>query len=199
MRIFSIIARMLEFLFGFTLRWPFLLHLAQDLSHVFHFFPNFPTYVNGGALLRRHGDAVARSRVDLDDLPLMQFVFSTHDHSSEISTALKIVDHDPLNLRSQGPENMSKKIMSKRTLFMRTPHKHRDRLADALVHINHENFLAVADDHCASPAGRNHGPDLYFHNGFAHNWNVLAVAGNRQRLGGVPSSKISINLSCTAA
>src|ERR1700732_2000697 len=167
MRILSIIARKLEFLFGFALRWPFLFHLAQDLCHVFHFFPNFPTYVNGGALLCRHGNAVARSRVDLDDFPLMQFVFGAHYHSSEISTAFKIVDHDPLNLCSQGPENMSEKIMSQRTLFMRTPHKHRDRLADALVHINHEHFLAVA--------------------------------GNRQRLGGVPSSKISINLSCTAA
>jgi hypothetical protein len=40
---------------------------------------------------------------------------------------------------------------------------------------------------------------LYFHNGFAHNRKVLAVTGNRQRLGGGPSCKISINRSCTAA
>src|SRR5260221_4415456 len=188
-----------EFLFGFALGRPFLFHLSQDLGHVFHFFPNFPAEVNGGSLLCRHRDTVTRSGIDLDDLTLVQFVFGAQYHSSKVSTALEIIDHDPLNLGAQGPQDVSEQIMSKRTLFMGPPHKHRDRLAYPLVHVNHEDFLTVADEYCATPAGRDHGPDLYFHNGSAHNRNVLAVAGNRQRLGGVPSSTISINRSCTAA
>jgi len=51
-----------------------LLNLAQSLGYVFDFFPDLPTHINRSAALRGHGNTIAGSRSDLDDLPLMQLV-----------------------------------------------------------------------------------------------------------------------------
>ena len=45
-------------------------------------------------LLDRHGDAIARAGVDLDDLALLEFVFRADDEPREICRVLEFVDDD---------------------------------------------------------------------------------------------------------
>jgi hypothetical protein len=52
----------------------FLLHFSKRLRHVFELIPNIKAYVDRRGLLSRHRDTIARPRIDLDDLLLLQFV-----------------------------------------------------------------------------------------------------------------------------
>jgi hypothetical protein len=51
---------------------------------------------------------------------------------------------------------------------LRALHKHRDRPSNALIDEHHEYLILVAKENCATAAGRSHGTDLNFDNGFTH-------------------------------
>src|SRR5258705_777806 len=70
----------------------FLLHLSKRLCHVFELIPNIEAYVDRRGLLGRHRDTIARSRINLDDLLLFQFVLCAEDKSRQLGAALAIID-----------------------------------------------------------------------------------------------------------
>ncbi len=70
----------------------FVLHLSIRLCHVLDLFPDIEAYVDRRALLSRHRDAIAGPRIDLDNLPLFQFVLRTDNKCRKIGAALEIVN-----------------------------------------------------------------------------------------------------------
>jgi len=89
------------FLIALSCLQAFLLHLSEHFCHVFNLVPNIKTYVDRGALLNCHRDAIAGSRVDLDDLLLVRFVLRAEDKSRKIGGPLEIVDDHPFDLCSE--------------------------------------------------------------------------------------------------
>ncbi len=73
------------------------MHLSKRLCHVFHLIPDIKAYVDRRGLL---------SRIDLDDLLLVQFVLCTEDKSRKIDAALEIVDDYPFDLRSERSQDV---------------------------------------------------------------------------------------------
>ena len=66
-----------DLLFRFRFRsQSFFLHLAQNVAHVVHFVPDLLTHINGRLLLGGHGDAIARPAIQLDNLFLLQLVWT---------------------------------------------------------------------------------------------------------------------------
>ena len=89
--IFSPSNHCLRFLFLvalFSVR-AFLLHLSKRLCHIFELIPYIKAYVDRRGLLSRHRDTIARPRIDLDDLLLLQFALCTEDKSRKMGAALK--------------------------------------------------------------------------------------------------------------
>jgi hypothetical protein len=102
------------FLVAFFRLRVFLSHRSKHFCHVFDLVPNIKTYVDRGTLLSRHRDAIAGSRIDLDDLLLMRFGFRTEDKSPKIGARLEFVDDHPFNLCSERSQDVRDQIVSQR-------------------------------------------------------------------------------------
>src|SRR5258708_9092189 len=96
----------------------FLLHLSKRLCHVFELIPNIKAYIDRRGLLSRHRDTIARPRIVLDDLLLLQFVLSTEDKSRKIDGPLEILDDYPLDPGSQRPQDGRQHISAERSLLL---------------------------------------------------------------------------------
>src|SRR6476660_5459108 len=127
------------------------LHLAQNIAHIVDFIPHILAHVNGRLLLRSHGDAIARSSIQLDDLFLLQLVFDLNDDARVVSGVLQIVNDYALDFRAESREQMCHHIMSERTLFGDVTHEHCDSAADGLIDVDDENLLIVAEENRAPP------------------------------------------------
>lgn len=71
------------------------MQLSEHLDHVFHFIPDIETHEDGSELLSRHGDTIARQRIDLDDLHLLRFILRAQNKFRKIGVALQVVDDNP--------------------------------------------------------------------------------------------------------
>src|ERR1700730_9230148 len=151
----------------FSLR-AFLLNHSKRLCHVFDLTPNFKAYVDRGVLRSRHGDTIAGSRIDLDDLLLLQFVLRTEDKPCIVGAALEIVDDHPFDLRSKRSQDIRYQIVGERPFLLRVLHEHRDRRTAALIDKHHESLVLVAKENCPAAARRSHGANLNFDNGLTH-------------------------------
>src|SRR5258708_38821186 len=153
-KIFSPPNHCLRFLFPvalFSVR-AFLLHLSKRFCHVFELIPNVKAYVDRRGLLSRHRDTIAGPRINLDDLLLFQFVLRTEDKSRKMGAVLQIVDDYPFDLRFEGSQDIREQIMGERSLLLRALLEHRDCQTNALLNVNHETFLLVAEKNRAAAA-----------------------------------------------
>src|SRR6267143_4425988 len=169
-KIFSPSSHCLRFLFLvalFSVR-AFLLHLSKRLCHIFELIPYIKAYVDRRALRSRHRDTIARPRIDLDDLLLLQFALCTEDKSRKIGAVLEIVDDYPFDLRFEGSQDIREQIMGERSLLLRALLEHRDCQTNALLNVNHENLVLVAKKNRTAAAGRSEAADLHFDNGLTH-------------------------------
>jgi hypothetical protein len=62
--------------------------------------------------LEWHGDAIAGSRIELDDLLLLRFVLRAQDKFRKIGALLQVVDDYPIDLRSERSQCVCYQIMS---------------------------------------------------------------------------------------
>jgi hypothetical protein len=85
----------------------FLLHLSKRLCHVFELIPNIKAYVDRRGLLSRHRDTIARPRIDLDDLLLLQFALCTEDKSRKTRPVRRQSSQGFEDRRDRLPEALS--------------------------------------------------------------------------------------------
>ena len=78
----------------------------QLLGAVFRLFPHILTDKNGGFGLGGQDDAIARARVDFDDLR-MNLVLGLKDDSGKVGIAAQRIDHNALDLDIEGVENIA--------------------------------------------------------------------------------------------
>ena len=74
--------------------------------------------------------------------------------------------------------------MSGRPL-LRALHKNRDRPSNALIDEHHDYLILIAKENCATAAGRSHGADQNFDNGFT----CTASLATRKGTGGLGAEK----------
>ena len=133
---------------------PFLFHLPQDVAHIIDFVPHILAHIDGRFLLDRHGDAVARTSVQFDNFLLMQLVFGANNQPCIISRILQVVNDHTLDMCAKGSHEMGDKIVCEGALLGNLAHEHRDRTSDGLIDINDEHLVVIAQENCASAAGR---------------------------------------------
>jgi hypothetical protein len=77
------------------------MQLSEHLGDVFYLIPDIEAHEDGSELLSRHGNTIAGSGIDLDDLLLLRFVLRVQDKSRKIGAVLQVVDDYPIDLRSE--------------------------------------------------------------------------------------------------
>src|ERR1700736_219582 len=146
----------------------FLFHFPKNFAHILDFLPYLTTDVDRSGLLRRHCDTVTGSRINFDDLFLLQLILRAQDESRKIGPALQIIDNHAFDLGTERPQNGRKQIVRQRPLLLCTPHEHGNCRPDALIHVDHKDLLLVANKNRAATARGNHSANLHFDNGFTH-------------------------------
>ena len=147
-------------------------HLLEDIGHVLDAFPYVIADVDGSLLLEGDGDAVAGSRVEFDDLFVLEFIFGLQDEARVVNAVFEVVDDDALYVDAQREKHIADEVVSLGALLWGASHEHGDSSANALVDIDYEGFFFVSDEDSAASAGWKDGADFYFGNVAAHGFNV---------------------------
>jgi hypothetical protein len=122
-----------------------LANFFQLFTPVFGFLPDLLADKDGRLGLGSQNDAVARSRVDLNDLRV-DFVLGLEDDPGEIGVAAQIVNDDPFHLDVEGAKNVADKLMGQRTFVMLAPHGHGNGPTDTWLDMDDKALLLVADE-----------------------------------------------------
>ena len=117
---------------------------AKFIAAIFRFLPHVLTDKYRRLGLRGQHDAVARPRINLDDLR-MNLVLRLQDDAGEVSVAAQGIDDDPFNFDVKGVEDEANKLVRQRPLIVFTTHGHGNGTANTRLDVNHEAFLLVAD------------------------------------------------------
>ena len=131
-----------------------MLHLVENFCHVFHALPYVLRHINGAAFLEGDGEAIARARIDLNDLFLSELILHVDDEPSIKDTVVEIVDHHALNFRSQTLEDASNQVVGLRTFSGHLFQGHGDRRAHSRVYIDDEDFVSVPQKHSTASVCR---------------------------------------------
>src|ERR1700722_18963422 len=68
--------------------------------------------------------------------------------------------------------------MRERPFLLCPPHEHSNRRTHALIDVDHENLLFVANKNRTATAGGNHSANLHFDNGFTHTASLVSCPRN---------------------
>ncbi len=137
------------------------LELAQRVGGVIHFVQHHAADQDGRLLLDGHGDAIARTGVQFDDLLLVQFVFRRNDEAGVKRAVLHVVDDRAFDFGPESGQHMGHEVVGQRTLLLRPGKEHVDGVADGRIDINDERFLLGAEEQRRAVGRRDNGLELH--------------------------------------
>ena len=142
--------------------------MCQKFGHVLDFVPDNRAHKNRGLLLGGHRHAIARTRIELDDLLLMELVLGTDDKAAEVGAIFQVIDHCPFHMRAERGQDVGEKIVGERAFLSFSAQKHGDGIPHPLIHVDDKNFGLIAKKNRASGIGGNERADLNGYYCFVH-------------------------------
>ncbi len=135
----------------------------QFLGAIFSLFPDVLTDEYLGLGLSGQDDAIAGTRVDLDEL-VVDLVLGAQDDPGKVSVAAKGVDDNPLHTDFKRVEDIPDELVRKRTLVVLTAHGHGYGPSNAGLDVDDEALFLVPDEDGQSLlVGRKNAKDLNAH------------------------------------
>ena len=125
-----------------SLSEPFPVCRCIDFEHVGHILdlvPDLPAHEDGRFLLGGHGEAIAGTRIQFNNLSLMKFVLGRNNQAPKVCPALEVINDDAFHFRTHSRKDERHEIVGERTLLGGAVHEHVDRTANAGIDVNHEN------------------------------------------------------------
>ena len=115
-----------------------------------------------------HRDAIARPRIQFDDLLLLQLVFGPNDRPRVVGCVFQVIDDHTLDFRAKGRHQVRHQIVGKGPFLGDIAHEHGNRAADCLIDIDDENLVVVPNENRAPAAGWQYRAHLHLNHRFVH-------------------------------